>query len=422
MKGKFHFFEFDGENYAIELNGNIIFKLNEFWDKIGRIYDHSTTLFDFEKRINLIFGDESSTIDCILSHAKRMESKSQWDILSDLNIEDNNIKGLNIFFDLDTDEYLKDTLEVNQDFLEIIKNILSKSAKEKPILVFSGTEPLKYIEKIKRILEALEESKLELEINIVTKGFLMTQAIFEYLKEKNIGVILQVTKISSIDDTVMKNYENYFKHLDKCTLSILDYKDDEEQNMGKELENIFPKIAVPKLDKSMTFLNTKTYKEMRELQKYTFGLCQGYLGLEADTLDFYKELLERFITKEKGCFCSIGKGTLAILPKGDIRPCWGVIKDEKFSMGNILDEELDVNQGLLKIENENFKEECLTCWGKDICFGGCIARNRLKEEDCNALRRAIEFSLGLSHRIGETKNGLTYVELGECGDKTVKIR
>ena len=74
--------------------------------------------------------------------------------------------------------------------------------------------------------------------------------------------------------------------------------------------------------------------------------------------------------------CGAGCEYVAVTPEGDIYPCHQFVGNEKFKMGNILDENLTLPEDM----REEFlhchvftKEDCKNCWCKFYCSGGCHA-------------------------------------------------
>jgi uncharacterized protein len=92
--------------------------------------------------------------------------------------------------------------------------------------------------------------------------------------------------------------------------------------------------------------------------------------------------------KVKGC--GSGEEYLAVTPGGDIYPCHQFVGIEGFKMGNVYDGEID--KGIRDIfagSNIYTKEECMGCWAKFYCSGGCPANAYQFNGDIN-----IPYSIG----------------------------
>lgn len=79
------------------------------------------------------------------------------------------------------------------------------------------------------------------------------------------------------------------------------------------------------------------------------------------------------IKRAKGC--SSGSEYLAVTPEGDLYPCHQLVGIEEFIMGNVNDGN-DINldiRNMFARQNIYSKPECIKCWAKFFCSGGCAA-------------------------------------------------
>lgn len=78
--------------------------------------------------------------------------------------------------------------------------------------------------------------------------------------------------------------------------------------------------------------------------------------------------------------CGAGVEYLAVTPEGDLYPCHQLIGQEQFYMGNVAAGKADPKvKELLAGSCLGKKEECLVCWARYFCGGGCHANNFLSE-------------------------------------------
>lgn len=72
--------------------------------------------------------------------------------------------------------------------------------------------------------------------------------------------------------------------------------------------------------------------------------------------------------------CGAGNEYVAVNPNGDIYPCHQFDGDESFKMGSVLDGSFntDIAEYFAK-NNLTKKPDCLNCWAKYYCSGGCAA-------------------------------------------------
>lgn len=102
--------------------------------------------------------------------------------------------------------------------------------------------------------------------------------------------------------------------------------------------------------------------------------------------------------------CGAGHEYLAITPEGDIYPCHQFVGMEEFKMGNV--EEMDMKrstQDRFKSCNVYTKKDCMKCWAKFYCSGGCAANAQQFNNDlhtpysigCKLERKRVECALWL---------------------------
>ena len=83
--------------------------------------------------------------------------------------------------------------------------------------------------------------------------------------------------------------------------------------------------------------------------------------------------------------CGVSTEYLAVTPTGDLYPCHQFVGDDEMIVGNIYDgithpETVDIFRG-----NNNLytRDECMNCWAKLYCAGGCAANNYHSNGDIN---------------------------------------
>lgn len=108
--------------------------------------------------------------------------------------------------------------------------------------------------------------------------------------------------------------------------------------------------------------------------------------------------------------CGAGSEYICVTPEGDIYPCHQFVGDEKFKMGNILDQEINLNRDMqLEFQNAHVyaKQDCQNCWAKYYCSGGCHAnaynfnKNILKpyKLGCEMLKKRIECAIMIEAKL-----------------------
>lgn len=102
--------------------------------------------------------------------------------------------------------------------------------------------------------------------------------------------------------------------------------------------------------------------------------------------------------------CGAGVEYLVVTPEGDIYPCHQFVGEEEFRMGHITDGTIDFEiKERFRSNRLTDKAECLACWARNFCGGGCHANayhangdlNRPDRVSCEMHRKRIEGAIYL---------------------------
>ena len=97
--------------------------------------------------------------------------------------------------------------------------------------------------------------------------------------------------------------------------------------------------------------------------------------------------------------CGSGTEYMAVTPTGDLYPCHQFVGDTKYLLGNIWDGVSNTEiQNEFKLCNAYARPECIDCWAKLYCSGGCAANSYhasgkitgLYEYGCELFKKRIE--------------------------------
>lgn len=106
--------------------------------------------------------------------------------------------------------------------------------------------------------------------------------------------------------------------------------------------------------------------------------------------------------------CGAGHEYIAVTPNGDIYPCHQFVGNDKFIMGNVFEGKLDESiSKTFKHANVYNKNECMDCWARFYCSGGCQANNYNFNEDihipyhigCKLMRKRIECAIAYKTKL-----------------------
>ncbi|MDR2655007.1 MAG: thioether cross-link-forming SCIFF peptide maturase [Oscillospiraceae bacterium] len=100
------------------------------------------------------------------------------------------------------------------------------------------------------------------------------------------------------------------------------------------------------------------------------------------------------IKRLKGCGC--GNEYVAVTPEGDIYPCHQFVGAREWKMGNLNDKSFDSGKKREFAGNNIYsKPECLKCWAKYYCSGGCAANSA---RYCQSLKKPYKISCELEKK------------------------
>jgi uncharacterized protein len=111
--------------------------------------------------------------------------------------------------------------------------------------------------------------------------------------------------------------------------------------------------------------------------------------------------------------CGAGTEYVAISPEGDIYPCHQFVGEAEFKLGNLHDDNFNNRlYDLFSTLNVQNKKDCVDCWAKYYCSGGCHANawhingNLLKPYAlaCVFERKRIENAIGIQAVLAKKNN------------------
>ncbi|WP_446897534.1 thioether cross-link-forming SCIFF peptide maturase [Clostridium sp. LBM24168] len=314
--------------------------------------------------------------------------------------------------------------------------VIEKSGPRKNIEVdLFGGEPLMAFEAIKEIVEyAREQEKVHdknIRFTMTTNATLLNDEIMDYL-DKNMGnIVLSIDGRKEVNDRVRVKADG-----------------------TGSFDSILPKIKkmIKIRDKSKQYYarGTFTRKNTDFFEDIKFLADQGFdeisvepvvlpgnnpLSLREEDLPvifkqydkLYEEMLDRskhgrsfkfyhFNIDLKGgpCVykrisgCGAGHEYVAITPEGDIYPCHQFVGNKAFKMGNLKDFD-NIKESIskkFKTAHIYNKPECMKCWARFYCSGGCQANNYNFNGDiripyslgCKMQKKRIECAIALKSR------------------------
>ena len=310
--------------------------------------------------------------------------------------------------------------------------LLRSSGSRKHLEVdFFGGEPLLNFSVVKALVaygrqEAEKHSKV-LRFTLTTNGTLLGEEETSFLNENQLSVVLSldgraavndflrpfaddVGSYTQVRDAILKfvasrGGKNYFVR-GTYTAHNLDFAKDVAHLYDLGLREISLEPVVGGVGESYALT-----------MEHAADLCREYDRLA----DFYLEKQENgdpfnffhfnVATYNGPCFgkriigCGAGWDYVAVTPEGDIYPCHQFVGNEQFKLGTVFTGlvNLDLPRELAQV-NVYRKPDCLACWAKLYCSGGCHASafhthgTFLKPDSlaCVLQKKRIECALGIN--------------------------
>jgi uncharacterized protein len=283
--------------------------------------------------------------------------------------------------------------------------VIEKSGPRKNIEVdLFGGEPLMAFDTVKEIVEyAKKQEKIHnknIRFTMTTNATLLNDEIMDYL-DKNMGnIVLSIDGRKKINDAVRvrRDGTGSFDTIIPRIKQMVEMRDDTKQyyargTFTRENTDFFNDIV---------FLADQGFDEI-SVEPVVLPKENPLSIREEDLPEIYEQydkLYEEMLKRNReGCGfkfyhfninlnggpcvykrisgCGAGHEYVAITPSGDIYPCHQFVGNEDFKLGNLDDfDDIDTDiQRSFKQAHIYNKPECLKCWARFYCSGGCQANN-----------------------------------------------
>lgn len=333
-------------------------------------------------------------------------------------------------------EYMSNEI-AEQSIRHLVERIeslkLPKSENPKYFLItFFGGEPLLNFELMKHVIEFVEREypNKVFSYTFTTNGTLFTEEIINYLRTKNVSILISLDGQKEIHDfnrvfsngkgtfdKVMSNInllkKNNMQFSVRATLSNKFFKYYESiANYFIELgaQQIFiGRLTNYDIDSNDFDINIEELKQdVKYATKYNNKIKDKILqGDYPDFIPFITILKRIHDATDTLISCGFMKGSTAVSYNGDLYPCHRFVGIDGFKFGNVYSglEETPIQNIVKKIDKVTVK--CNNCWAKFICQRGCmrdIAKNHgnfipYDKRYCNLQRKKIEWALEVYYDI-----------------------
>ncbi|MDR1627846.1 MAG: thioether cross-link-forming SCIFF peptide maturase [Oscillospiraceae bacterium] len=275
---------------------------------------------------------------------------------------------------------------------------------------FFGGEPLMNFNVVKETIEYArsieKKSGKNFRFTITTNGMLLDDEKINFINKEMHNVVLSLDGRKNINDKlrltksgkssyeiIVPKYQKLVKsRKDKdyyvrgtFTKNNLDFSKDvmHMYELGFENISVEPVVSDSHLSYSIKEENLdKIFQEYEILAKKIIELRQKNKKIIFFHFMIDLEKSPCAVKKLKGCGC--GNEYVAVTPSGDIYPCHQFVGKEQFKMGNLNDNTLNLPlKNKFSLNNIYSKDECIKCWAKYFCSGGCSANNFNFEQNIN---------------------------------------
>ena len=306
---------------------------------------------------------------------------------------------------------------------------------------FFGGEPLMNFETVKAVVEyatckAAEHGKV-FRFTITTNGVLLNDEIADYINANMYNVVMSIDGRKETNDRIRKTKNgkgSYDLILPKFKKLIAKRGDKNYYVRGTftHANPDFSKDVLHLNDEGIASLSVEpvvlpdthplalTDADIAQAKQEYRRLAHAYLqrrknGQAFEFFHFYVNLQGGPCVRKRLTGCGAGNEYVAVAPDGMIYPCHQFVGDASYVMGNVYTDAW--NQELQKKFADSClltKPECLQCWAKYHCSGGCAANNlhftgsfdKPYSKACELMRARIECALGIyaKENFGEEDN------------------
>ncbi|MDD4802065.1 MAG: thioether cross-link-forming SCIFF peptide maturase [Syntrophomonas sp.] len=332
-------------------------------------------------------------------------------------------------FGMETSLMSLDTGKRALDFL------IAKSGKVRNLEVdFFGGEPLLNINMIKELVQYGRQKEYEtgkkFNFTLTTNALLLDDDIAEFVINNNISIILSLDGRPETNDRhrILNNGEgsyrvilpNIKKMVDKSPISYyirgtftrqnLDFSCDLKHliDLGYDAISLEPAVGP---ENEYSIRESDLHQVLKEYEQLTELLCDYYrTGKDIHFFHFNLNLQKGPCLAKRTSGCGAGVEYLVVTPTGDVYPCHQFVGEDEFIMGNInnlhFDEEIKQRFVHNRLQD---KEDCLRCWARYFCGGGCHANAYHTNRD---IKKPVNISC-LMHR--KRIEGAIYLEMKKSG-------
>lgn len=303
---------------------------------------------------------------------------------------------------------------------------------------FFGGEPLLNIKVVKQLVDygeqAASERGKQIHFTLTTNGLLLDDDINRFILDKQLSVVLSMDGRPETHDfnrPLSDGSGSYSRVLPRFKDLVglkpvsyyirgtfarhtLDFASDYRHlaDLGFDSISLEPAVGT---GKEFALQESDLPEVLAEYERLA-DLILEYrrAGREVSFFHFNLNLQQGPCLAKRMTGCGAGVEYLAVTPEGDLYPCHQLVGEEGFYMGNVANSPLDqeIRRKLAGSHMAN-KAECMRCWARNFCGGGCHANNYLSQGSllqpnpvtCAMHRKRVEAGIYLELRRANSSSG-----------------
>lgn len=269
-------------------------------------------------------------------------------------------------------------------------------------LDFFGGEPLMNWHVVQQTIDYVHKQEKKhgkkIKMSLTTNGLLLNKEKVKYLTDNHISLILSLDGRKEMHDRMRPGvhgegtYDEIVKNLQYCVANrkgeeyyvrgtFTRYNMDFTTDVIDMIDKGFPAVSMePVVGEDTADYSIKEEDLLRVKAEYD-RLAKLFIAREEEGRPFFffhfnMDLWKGPCLPKRLRGCGAGHEYLAVVPNGDIYPCHQFVGREGYVIGNVY-------EGLKNFKmmrdfrmNHVFsKPECVDCWAKFFCSGGCHANN-----------------------------------------------
>ena len=269
-------------------------------------------------------------------------------------------------------------------------------------LDFFGGEPLMNWHVVQQTIDYVHKQEKKhgkkIKMSLTTNGLLLDKEKVKYLTDNHISLILSLDGRKEMHDRMRPGvhgegtYDEIVKNLQYCVANrkgeeyyvrgtFTRYNMDFTTDVIDMIDKGFPAVSMePVVGEDTADYSIKEEDLPRVKAEYD-RLAKLFIAREEEGRPFFffhfnMDLWKGPCLPKRLRGCGAGHEYLAVVPNGDIYPCHQFVGREGYVIGNVYEGPKNFTMMRDFRMNHVFsKPECVDCWAKFFCSGGCHANN-----------------------------------------------